>query len=326
LLDETPGRTTTPLTDVVHTALFYRSEGDYLDSLVPLIFGWLSKAEPVLVAVPDNKIALLHDAFGASAGNVTVNLTMTDITETGRNPGRILGLVADFMQRHPNQSVHVIGEPVWPGRSEVEYPACIQHEALVNIALVGHDVTGLCLYDASRLDESVLADARLTHPLIWRDGWPQSNRDFAVDRALDHCNQPLPSDPGGVTYTVCEPADLAGARKSCARYGRLLGLSEEGIADLQLITTELATSGLHHSGGACRLAWWHCDGHVVCEARYVGHLGDPLAGCRPPTAGSGPHELFVVNAVADLVRTHISPDGTTIHAYLRLHRFSGEVA
>ncbi|HZU49275.1 MAG TPA: sensor histidine kinase [Mycobacterium sp.] len=303
-------------------ALFYRSEREYLDSLVPLISGWLSNAEPVLVAVPEDKIALLQDAFGAPAGDVTVNLTMTDITEAGRNPGRILGLVADFMQRHPHRPLHMIGEPVWPGRSDVEYPACVQHEALVNIALAGHDVTGLCLYDASRLGESVLADARLTHPLIWRDGWPQPNRDFALDLALDHCNQPLPTDAGAMIYTVCEPADLAGARRCSARYGRLLGLSDEGIADLQLITTELATSGLHHSGGACRIAFWHSDGHVVCEARYVGQLGDPLAGCRPPTAGSGECELFVVNAVADLVRTHTSPDGTTIHAYLRLDRFS----
>ncbi len=160
--DEAADTTTSAVREVVHTALFYRSEREYLDSLVPLISGWLSKAEPVLVAVPENKIALLEDAFGAPPGDVTVNLTMTDITEAGRNPG-----------------------------------------------------------------------------------------------------------------------------------------------------------------GACRLAFWHCDGHLVCQARHVGYLGDLLAGCRPPTAGSGPYELFVVNAVANLVRTHTSPDGTTIHAYLRLDRLSG---
>ncbi|ORB10968.1 MEDS domain-containing protein [Mycobacterium noviomagense] len=120
----------------MHTALFDRSEREYLNSLVPLISGWLSKAEPVLVALPGNKIALLQDAFGAPAGDVTVNLTMTDITEAGRDPGRILGLVADLMQGHPNRSVHLIGESVWPERSEVEYPACVQHEALVNIATI----------------------------------------------------------------------------------------------------------------------------------------------------------------------------------------------
>jgi hypothetical protein len=44
-----------------------------------------------------------------------------------------------------------------------------------------------------------------------------------------------------------------------------------------------------------------------------------LAGHRPydrdTTRGRG---LFVVNGVADLVRTHTAPGGTTIRAYLRL--------
>jgi hypothetical protein len=72
---------------------------------------------------------------------------------------------------------------------------------------------------------------------------------------------------------------------------------------------------------------WYHDGHLVCEARDSGHLVDPLAGRRPPAAdGSSASGLFVVNAVADLVRTHTSPAGTTIRAYLCLGRLSGEAA
>ena len=65
---------------------------------------------------------------------------------------------------------------------------------------------------------------------------------------------------------------------------------------------------------------------MVCEARDMGHWADPLAGRRPPaSAGSGPYGLFVVNAIADLLRTYTTPDGTTIHAYLR-HDDSAEAA
>jgi hypothetical protein len=51
----------------------------------------------------------------------------------------------------------------------------------------------------------------------------------------------------------------------------------------------------------------------------MGRWADPLAGRRPPAGqGVGPYGLFVVNTIADLLRTHTTPAGTTIHAYLRL--------
>lgn len=305
---------------LVHSALFYRSEREYVDSLVPLISEWLSMDQPVLVSVPANNIALLRDGLDAAAQDVTKNLIMTDITQAGRNPGRLLGMAGSFVRQHPNRPVRIIGEPVWPGRTEAEYPACVQHEALFNLAFAGHDVTGLCPYNASQLADSMLADARLTHPVVWRDGSHRHNPEYAIDVALRHSNEPLTTSPVAVTYTVCELADLSGARRCGSRYARLLGMSAGRVADLQLIATELATNSLRHTGGVCRLAFWHQDGYLVCEARDIGQLADPLAGRRPGASG-----LFVVNAVADLVRTYTSEVGTTIHAYVRLDRFADEV-
>jgi anti-sigma regulatory factor (Ser/Thr protein kinase) len=304
-----------------HSALLYSSECEYVDSLVRFISEGLDNAQPVLVAVPGDKLASLRGALGGAATRVT----MTDITELGRNPARILAAELAFVERHRHQRVRMIAEPVWAGRTAVEYPACVQHEALANIAFAGSDVTSLCPYDASRLDDNVLADVRVTHPQIWQGGSRTHSPEYALDAALDQCNQPLPTNPVAVTYTVREPADLAGARHCGARYGRLLGMPADRIADLTLITTELATNSLDHGGGACRLAFWYQAGHVVCEARDIGHWADPLAGRRPPAiAGSGPYGLFVVNAIADLLRTHTTRDGTTIHAYLRLDGSAAE--
>jgi anti-sigma regulatory factor (Ser/Thr protein kinase) len=246
-------------------------------------------------------------------------VTMADIMGFGRNPGRILAAELAFAERHPGRHVRIIAEPLWVGRAAFEYSACMQHEALANIAFAGVDGTGLCPYDASCLGESVLADVRRTHPQIWRGGSRNHSPEYALDAALDQCNQPLATNPGAVTFTVDDAADLAGARKCGGRYGRLLGMSADRVADLLLVATELATNSLDHAGGACRLAFWYEAGHVVCEARDMGHWTDPLAGRRPPAAkGLGPYGLFVVNTIADLLRTHTSSAGTTIHAYLRL--------
>lgn len=298
-----------------HSALLYHSEREYVDSLMQFISQGLDRSQPVLVAVPGDRLAPLRGALGNAAADVS----MADIMEFGRNPGRILAAQLAFIERHPDQHVRIIAEPVWAGRTAVEYPACMQHEALANIAFADSDVIGLCPYDASSLDESVLADVSLTHPQIWQGGSRKHSPKYALDAALDQCNQPLVSSPAAVTYTVGEPADLAGARSCSDRYGRLLGMSADRLADLALVTTELATNSLEHAGGACRLAFWYQAGHVVCEARDIGYLADPLVGRRPPgAAGSGPYGLFVVNAIADLLRTHTTPAGTTIHAYLRL--------
>ena len=305
-----------------HSALLYRTEREYVDWLVRFICDGLDRLQPVLIAVPGDRLASLRGALGDAAADVT----MADITGFGRNPGRILAAQLAFVERHPDQHVRVIAEPAWVGRTAPEYLACMQHEALANIAFAGTDMTSLCPYDASCLDESVLADVRLTHPRIWLGGLRKHSPEYAVDAALAQCNQPLATSPAAVTHRVDEPADLADARRCGERYGRLLGMSADRIADLLLVATELATNSLDHAGGGCRLAFWYETGHVVCEARDMGRWADPLAGRRPPAGqGVGPYGLFVVNTIADLLRTHTTPAGTTIHAYLRLDH-SGEDA
>ena len=174
-------------------------------------------------------------------------------------------------------------------------------------------MTGLCLYDASRLDEDVLAGARATHPLLWRCGSLHRSAEYAPDDVLARCNQPLPANPGAVTYTVSKTADLRPARSFAVDYASWVGLSADGTEDLQLIATELATNSLMYTSGACRLAFWRDNEHLVCEARDTGRLDDPLAGRRPPGAsGTASRGLFLVNAMADLVRTHTTTSGTTI--------------
>jgi anti-sigma regulatory factor (Ser/Thr protein kinase) len=224
-----------------------------------------------------------------------------------------------FVEQHPDRRVRIVSQLVWPGRAGDEFIACVQHEALVNEALECHPVMGLCLYDASRLDDDALAGARATHPLLWRCGSLHRSAEYAPDEALARCNKPLLANPSAVTYTVRNAADLHPARSFAVDVASWVGLSEDGTEDLQLIATELATNSLMYTDGACQLAFWRDNQHLVCEARDTGRLEDPLAGRRPPGAsGTASRGLFLVNAMADLVRTHTTRSGTTIQAYLRM--------
>ena len=303
----------------VHSALFYNSQQEYLDFVSRFVVDGLTADEPVLIAVPGDKLALLRDEVFRRRNGATAELRMADITEVARNPSRFLAMEGDFVARYPDRRVRIVSQLVWPGRTEAEALACLQHEALVNGEFYSRNILGLCLYDAGCLDEDVLKDARATHPLLWQSGSMCHSTDYAPDHALERCNQPLSTNPGAVTYTVRESADLRPARSFAVSYADWVGLSQDGVEELQLIATELASNSLLYTDGECRLAFWRHNEHLVCEARDSGRFDDPMVGLRPPdesaTASRG---LFLVNAMTDLVRTHTTTTGTTIQAYLRI--------
>lgn len=311
----------------VHSALLYHSQREYLDTVVDFVRDGLSSDEAVLVAVPGENLALLRDALGVAAHALPTGLQMVDITEVARNPSRFLALQVAFAEEHADRRVRIVSQVVWPGRSAHELPACIQHEALVNGAFADRELLALSLYDAGRLEEDVLASARATHPLLWRNGSLHPSDEYAPDDILARCNQPLPVNPGAVTYMVRKSTDLRPARSFAVNYGDWVGLSPDGIDDLQLIATELATNSLMYTDGACRLAFWRRDEHLVCEARDSGCIEDPFVGrLDPGPAGPASRGLFLVNAISDLVRTHTAESGTTIQAYLPFNPPTGPIS
>nr|WP_156688442.1 anti-sigma factor RsbA family regulatory protein [Mycobacterium sp. Marseille-P9652] len=303
----------------VHSALFYRSQREYVEFVERFVVDGLAMDEAVMVAVPGDELELLHDALRSGGSGLPPELRMADITDVARNPGRFMAMEGSFADEHRDRRVRIVSQLAWPGRTDDEIVACVEHEALVNGALEGYRATGLCLYDAGRLDDDVLADARATHPLLWSCGELQRSDEYAPGDVLERCNQPLPANPGAVTYQVRTSADLSPARSFAVKYAGWVGMSQEGIEDLQLVATELATNSLMYTDGACRLAFWRDDDHLVCEARDTGCLEDPLVGrLDPGPSGPASRGLFLVHALSDLVRTHTAATGTTIQAYLRV--------
>ncbi|HWF29904.1 MAG TPA: MEDS domain-containing protein, partial [Mycobacterium sp.] len=165
----------------VHSALLYHSRQEYLDCVVPFVVDGLAMDEPILVAVPGDMMARVHDELCGARGRVPDGLQMSDTTHVARNPSRFMALEDSFVEEHPDRRVRIVSDVFWPGRSANELLACVQHEALVNEAFEGHQVTGLCLYDATLLDDDVLADARATHPMLWRSGSLHRSAEYAPD-------------------------------------------------------------------------------------------------------------------------------------------------
>jgi anti-sigma regulatory factor (Ser/Thr protein kinase) len=295
-----------------HPAFFYRGHAEYLSGTVPFITEGLAAGEPVAVAVPSRQLDVLRAALGPAVRDVR----LLDMTVVGRNPGRIIpGVLRAFADAHPDSHVRIIGEPIWPERSAAEYPACAQHEALINDAFTGRRVTILCPYDAAHLDDHVLADAARTHPVLVDDNGTHHSRCFAPAEVVTDYNTPLPppSHARTVTVTITGLPDL---RRTVATFGHRRGLSTNRTQDLVLAATELATNSIEHALSTATVLLGGTGNDVVCQVRDTGHIADPLAGRRPATInqhrGRG---LLIVNQLADLVRVHTTATGTTVEIH-----------
>ncbi|WP_285639592.1 sensor histidine kinase [Lentzea sp. NBRC 102530] len=301
----------------VHPAFLYTSDDDYLATLVRFVADGLAGDEPVAVAVPSARLRLLREAVGANGSGVT----WLDMTEVGRNPGRIIASVLRaFSDSRPDRRVRIVGEPIWSGRTEAEYPACVEHEALINQAFAGREVTIVCPYDVVGLGGNVIADARATHPEVWEQARRYQSDEYAPEMALARYNKPLLDLSEVEEFCVSEPAQLRAARQWAASEGRRHGLGEDRAADLEYIATELVTNSLVHTPeGRCGLRIWRHQDHVACAVSDTGRLTDPLAGRTPRSPElPGGQGLLLVHRFADLVRVHTTGHGTTIYALLRI--------
>lgn len=297
----------------VHPALFYRGAQEYLAGTVPFIREGLADDQPVAVAVPGPNLELLRAELGSEAAGVR----LLDMTYAGRNPGRIIpGVLRAFADTHPTGRVRIIGEPIWAGRSQAEYPACVQHEALINMAFRGREVSILCPYDLERLDPVVLADAEATHPVLIDRNGQRTSGDYAPEHIVATYNQPLPLPPPDAVKLAFDATNLRDVRHFAAKHACRAGLTEERLEELELAVAEVVTNSVIHGGGYGIFTVWIEAGQLVCQVDDNGRITNPLAGRIPPASDQpGGRGLLLVNHFADLVRIYTSDSGTAVRLY-----------
>lgn len=300
-----------------HPGLLYRDTEEYLRGTTSFVRAAVAAGDAVLVAVPGDNLALLRDRLADVAGAVR----FADMAEAGRNPGRIIpGVLLAFAAEHQGRRVSIIGEPIWPGRSDVEYPACAAHEALINSVFAGHDAAILCPYDAARLDEARLRDAWRTHPVMIDAGGRRPSPWYTDPLATAaRFNRPLPQPPStaeAMSFTSVQ--DLSRVRRFVSGYAGRAGVPQTRTDDLVAAVNELVENTILHTAAGGVVTVWAEDEHLVCQVDDRGHLADLLAGRVPPAAHTeGGRGLLLANLLCDLVRIHTRPGGTTIRLHMR---------
>ncbi|MFI6763159.1 anti-sigma factor RsbA family regulatory protein [Micromonospora sp. NPDC050417] len=303
------------LHEFVHPALFYANRHEYLAGTIPFIRAGLAAGEPVMVAVPEGNLDLIRGALGADATRVQLH----DMAVAGRNPGRIIPRVLlAFADAHPDHRVRIIGEPVWAGRTAAEYPACAQHEALINTAFVGRWATILCPYDTGRLDRTWLDDAYRTHPVLRTAAGAWDSPHYADPITVaDGFNLPLPPPPPLAETLTVDLHALWALRRLVTAQALAAGLAPDRVADLTLAVNELAANTVEHTGGGGTFSVWSTDKQLICQLADTGHITEPLAGRIPaPADQPGGRGLLLVNELCDLVRVHTRPGTTTVRVHM----------
>ncbi|MEU4428489.1 sensor histidine kinase [Actinoplanes sp. NPDC024001] len=299
-----------------HPGLLYASREEYVDGTAGFVRAAAGAGDPVLVAVPGPNLELLRGAL-ADLGDA---VTFADMAVEGRNPGRIIpGVLLAFAAEHSGSRVSIVGEPIWAGRTEVEYPACAAHEAMINAVFAGRDAAILCPYDVAALDHDRVRDAWHTHPVMIVDGARRSSPWYADPlHTAERFNQPLPAVPSAAaTIAYGRPADLSRVRRFVAANADAAGLSPARADDLIVAVNELAENTIAHTAGSGVVSAWPETGRLICQIDDRGAFADPLAGRIPPPGHiEGGRGLILAHQLCDLVRINARADGTSIRLHM----------
>lgn len=297
-----------------HVALLYRDPGEHAEVVSGFLRAGLDAGERAFAAVPGREHARLRAALGRHGDDVV----FADMTSLGANPARIIPAIEAFAA-DSGRPVRVVTEPVWPGRSAAEIAEATKHEALVNLAFAGPRTQILCPYDATRLPQPVLADARRTHPhAVCRAGLARGPRYSGPGRLPAICTAPLPPPPAAASALGFSD-DLRSVREFVAGHAGAAELSGARTAELVLAVSEIAANTLRHADGGGTVRCWQAPGELVCDLRDGGHITDPLAGRRLPGADqAGGQGLWLVNRCVDLTEVRTGRDGTVTRLHMRL--------
>jgi anti-sigma regulatory factor (Ser/Thr protein kinase) len=305
-----------------HDALLYDSPDQLVEVAVPFLLDGLAAGDAAVVATSAATAAVLRDAVD---GDPRVHVVDRSDAYSARTATAITTFRRLAEQRNPGRGnwVRVVGE-VDHGRTERDWLEWQRYEAVINEALVGWSLWGLCVFDTARLPGPILDSAMRTHQhLVTADG-REANTRFTQPadylRSLTVPPEPLEDTPPRLRAP--DVSDFIGLRHAVAAELAAVDAPRNLIEDFLLAVDEMTSNAMRHGAPPVSLRLWISGDRIVCAIRDRGPgFDDPFAGYGPAHGSDlsrGGMGLWLARQLCDHVDISADDDGVQVRLTLRL--------
>jgi anti-sigma regulatory factor (Ser/Thr protein kinase) len=305
----------------VHDALLYDSPAHLAAVAAPFLLAGLAAGDAAVIATSAPTAGLLREAVD---GHPDVHILVRGDVYRARTPTAITTFrrLAELREAEGARQVRVVGEVDF-GTTERDWLEWQRYEAVINEALAGWPLWGLCVFDTQRLPEPLLDSALRTHPHLatarGREDNPLFTQPADYLRAL-----PVPAEPLEATRPRLHASrvdDFAGLRRAVAMELARVPAAEDLVQDYLLAVDEMTSNAVRHGGRPVDLRLWIGADRIVCT------IGDRGTGWDDPFAGYGPAHgqdlsrggmgLWLARQLCDHVDISTGTDGAMVRLTLR---------
>lgn len=301
---------------LVHNALLYESDREFVDTLVPFARESLEAGEPVLAALPPPKVGLLQRALGRDSDHVE----FLDAGEWYQRPTRTIANMRgrlDALLANGASTVRVIGE-VQFGGDHAAHVEWTKYEASLNEVFADVPAWIVCSYDRRQLPARVVENARRTHPCVstgkGRTASPEYTSPHRLVRELS--SAPDVSGAPRLVERQIPPCSLGEVRAEVRQVVEMAGVPVARTDDLVIALNEVASNALQHGRGDVDVTVWWSGWDVVARVLDEGAgVQDDLAGYAPPNVDryrEGGLGLWTARGLADRMDFVDGDDGFAV--------------
>jgi anti-sigma regulatory factor (Ser/Thr protein kinase) len=297
------GEASDPAEGLVHRALVYGSDQEFIDVALPFVERGVAANEPTLVAVQERNAENLRAALSGAPPGVTLFPVEQWYETSARTRDKFGRWVAEHADG--DGRVRLIGEPPWAIGHDAQVRDWARHESVLNVAFAEYPVTFVCPYDERVLPPEIIAHAHSTHPDILGAAGTSRSEDY--EDPIDFCTRldSSVSRPAGDPdqEVVFGLGDLPALRRTVGDLATAAGLSRSRADELVLAVNEIATNAVVHGRSPATARVWREDGELIFEVSDGGEgIVDVLAGQLTPSATSrGGRGLWLTRLVCDAV-------------------------
>ncbi|MES4890980.1 sensor histidine kinase [Streptomyces sp. NPDC096012] len=294
---------------VQHYALLYGDEEEFLAGAIPHLREGIEAGDPTFAVTPRQEAEVLRDSLGRDAAAVQ----FIDPSDFYSTPVRAMAGMMAVARTLGSRPAWVLASADWS-----HYPDAmewVRYDSIFNMGFADADFRSYCCYDTSVLPPEVISLVRQTHPRIHEGARLRQNPDYRDPRdfVADVDNRPLPPSGHSAASMEVRPDDLHAVRVFVAEQAKNCGVAGDGLYNVLVAVTEVATNALRHGRAPVSLRVWPDDG-LVCEITDSGHWQPEefLSWVPPESARKSGFGIWGVGMLCDTVQVRTGPKGTAV--------------